>query len=333
MKHSSTQLTKKGTISIVNHLPKIESNGPRNEIIEGLTSSPKYISSKYFYDERGSELFEAITQLDEYYPTRCEKSILSTIGNVLNLDFSGLSIIELGSGDHSKIQLLLQQIPENELSTITYFPVDISQSAIEKASEHLASEFPMIHINGIVADFLHHLNMMPRPGKRLFCFFGSTIGNLTKTELQEFMMLLGAEMQAGDSLLLGMDMIKDRAIMERAYNDEQQITADFNKNILSVVNALAGTNFDPSEFEHMAFYNEEKMRIEMHLKATKDTVIHVNSETDDIRIKKGETIHAENSHKFSKDDIETIGFWAELNVEAIFTDNHQWFSLVHYRKN
>lgn len=322
----------KGGIKLVNYLPDIGIKKVKEEIFNGLRAFPKYISPKFFYDERGSELFEAITKLDEYYPTRTEKKILSTIGKEVNLDFSELSIIELGSGDSSKIRLLLRQIPENKLSTIKYYPVDISQSAIERASEKLADEFPMISINGIVADFIHQLNMIPKTGKRLFCFFGSTIGNLNTTEIKEFMKLLGTEMQARDSLLLGIDMVKDSAVLEKAYNDDQQITADFNKNILNVINNLAETNFEPGDFEHLAFYNEENKRIEMHLKARKDIVITFNSGADKIHIKKGETIHTENSHKFNKDIIKTMGFWAGLDTEKIFTDNNQWFSLVHYKK-
>jgi L-histidine N-alpha-methyltransferase len=325
-------LSKEG-IKLVNYLADIGIKKVKEEIFNGLKAFPKYISPKFFYDEKGSELFEAITKLDEYYPTRTEKKILSTIGKELNLDFSKLCIIEFGSGDSSKISLLLSQVPENKLSTIKYYPVDISQSAIERASEKLADEFPMININGIVADFIHQLNMIPKTGKRLFCFFGSTIGNLNTTEIKEFMKLLGTEMQAKDSLLLGIDMVKDSAVLEKAYNDNQQITADFNKNILNVINNLAETNFKSADFEHLAFYNEEKRKIEIHLKARKDMVITFESEADKIYIKKGETIHTENSHKFNKDDIKTLGFWAGLDTEIILTDDRQWFSLVHYKKN
>ncbi len=172
----------------------------------------------------------------------------------------------------------------------------------------------MLHINAIVADFIHHLNLMPETCNRLFCFFGSTIGNLDNAEMNKFMKLLGTEMNAGEGLLLGMDMVKDLAILERAYNDGRQITAAFNKNVLNVINTLADTNFDPAAFEHLAFYSKEKSRIEMHLKARKDMVIQVDSWTDNIQIKKGETIHTENSHKFTKDQIRTIGSRAGLNV-------------------
>ncbi len=318
---------------LVNHLSDIGIKKIQEEIITGLRAKQKYISSKFFYDEKGSELFELITNLDEYYPTRTEKKILSSIGQDLKLDFSELSIVELGSGDPSKIRLLLQQIPENELSTLRYFPVDISQSAIEDASEKLVDEFPMLNISGIVADFILQPNRVPKIGRRLFCFFGSTIGNLTMDEIEKFMKRLGAEMQEGDGLLLGLDMIKDTFILEKAYNDDHQVTADFNKNILNVINVLANTDFDPEEFEHQSFYNEEEERIEMHLKAKSDMVITFNSEAAKIQIKKGETIHTENSHKFKKEHIETMGLWAGLSTEKIFSDHNQWFNLVYYKTN
>ena len=318
---------------LVNHLSDIGIEKIQEEIFTGLRAKRKYISSKFFYDEKGSELFELITSLDEYYPTRTEKKILSTIVQELKLDFSELSIVELGSGDPSKIRLLLQQIPENELSTLQYFPVDISQSAIEDASEKLADEFPMISINGIVADFILQPNRVPKTGRRLFCFFGSSIGNLTMDEIEKFMKRLGTEMQEGDGLLLGLDMIKDTSVLEKAYNDDQQVTADFNKNILNVINVLADTDFDPEEFEHYSFYNTKEERIEMHLKAKSDMVITFNSEVEKIQIKKGETIHTENSHKFKKEHVEIMGLWAGLSVEKFFTDHNQWFSLVYYEND
>lgn len=325
--------TREENSGLVNHLTDIGIKKILEEIFTGLRAKQKYISSKFFYDEKGSELFELITNLDEYYPTRTEKKILSTIEQGLKLDFSELSIIELGSGDPSKIRLLLQQIPENELSTLQYFPVDISQSAIEDASKKLADEFPMISINGIVADFILQSNQVPKTGRRLFCFFGSTIGNFTMDEIEKFMKRLGAEMQEGDGLLLGLDMVKDISVLEKAYNDEQQITADFNKNILNVINVLADTDFDSDAFEHRSFYNKEEERIEMHLEARKDMVITFNSEAEKIQIKKGETIHTENSHKFKKEHIENMSLWAGLNIEKIFTDPNQWFSLVYYQAN
>ena len=320
-------------LDVKNYLPDLGIEKVKDEIIAGLKYSTKYISSKYFYDKIGSELFEEITKLDEYYPTRIEKKILSTIVNNLNIDFNSINIIELGSGDVSKIRLLLQQLSFNELSSIKYFPVDISQSAIEGSIKNLLLEFPTITTSGIVADFMHQLNVIPREGKRLFCFFGSTIGNLTPLETKEFMTLLGGEMQKGDSLLMGMDMVKDISVIEKAYNDSKNVTAQFNKNILNVVNSLIGSDFNVDNFNHIAFYNRELNRIEMHLEAKKDMVILLNSDANVFLIKKGETIHTENSHKFNYDSIKDIGNSAGLNVQKIVEDDEKWFSLVHYVKH
>jgi len=332
MNYSNKEILTKGKFELINFLPKIGVNNVRDEIILGLKSKNKYISPKFFYDELGSELFEKITQLYEYYPTRTEQSILSSIVSKLDLDYSNLNIIELGSGDCSKIRLLLNQIPENKISTINYYPVDISQSAISKASEELIYEFPAINIHGIVADFINQLNLIPKTGNRLFCFFGSTIGNLNIRERQTFIELLGNELQVGDSFLLGMDMVKETSILESAYNDAQQLTADFNKNVLNVVNDLVGTDFNKDDFEHFAFYNKAKNRIEMHLKAFTDIEISVNSISEIIQIKKGETIHTENPHKFTSDDINTIAEWGNFNLKNKFTDDNNLFSLVHFRK-
>jgi len=332
MNYTEAETLTTAGIKLVNYLPDIGIKNVREEIFKGLSSSPKYISSKFFYDKKGSELFEEITKLDEYYPTRTEKLILSNIVKQIDLDFSGLGIVELGSGDHSKISLLFRQLSNEILASIKYYPIDISQSAIEKSSEYLINEFSMLNIEGIVADFIHHLNLIPKTGRRLFCFFGSTIGNLDRNEIKAFMSLLSDEMKIGDSLFLGMDMIKDLTVVEKAYNDSKRITAAFNKNILNVINDLVGTNFEPDNFEHLAFYNKTANRIEMHLKAKRDMMINCSPEFGDISFKKGETIHTENSYKFSKEDIITFGNWANLEISKILTDENHWFSLVYYKK-
>ena len=319
-------------IELINYLPNIGIGNVKEEIFTGLKAETKYISSKFFYDGKGSELFEQITHLDEYYPTRTEKKIISSITEKLAIDFKNLNIVELGSGDASKIGLLLRKIPENVLKTINYFPVDISQSAIEKSVKDLLDEFPLNNITGIVIDFFHQLKLIPNKGRRLFCFFGSTIGNFTPKQAEEFMHLLGNAMQTGDSLLLGMDMIKDLHVLEAAYNDKKGITAQFNKNILSVVNNLSDTDFNASNFEHYAFFNTKKSRIEMHLKALKNLEIALGSENKKIHMEQGETIHTENSHKFNTADIETMGTWAGIEIKKILTDDHNWFSLVYYKK-
>ncbi len=333
MNYTQEVIVNKDDIELINYLPNIGISNVREEIIEGLRATSKYISPKFFYDGNGSHLFEQITHLKEYYPTRTEKKIISSIGENLYLEFKDLNIIELGSGDSSKISLLFKQIPVEELKTINYFPVDISQSAIEKSASELIQQFSLNNITGIVVDFFHQLKLIPKPGKRLFCFFGSTIGNFNIREAKTFMTLLGNIMQKGDSLLLGMDMVKDITVLEKAYNDDKGITAKFNKNILTVVNNLTDSDFNTADFVHWAFFNREKSRIEMHLRALKNVEISFNSGTEIIKIKKGETIHTENSYKYNSHDIKMFGMWANIETKNILADENNWFSLVHYMKN
>ncbi len=332
MNYTIAEVLVKRGFRIRNYLPDIGIEAARQEILAGLKANPKYISSKFFYDRHGSRLFENITGLEEYYPTRTEKKILSTIVEKLEIDFSGFSIVELGSGDHSKIRMFLGRIPEQQLASVRYIPVDISQSAIEQAAEKLSDEFPALRIEGIIADFISQLHVVPKSGKRFFCFFGSTIGNLDTNGIRRFMNLMGRTMHKGDRLLLGLDMIKDIPSLEKAYNDSRHITAAFNKNILKVVNNLIDADFDPRSFDHLAFYNSPENRIEMHLKAKKDMEVNVHSNGEKILIRKGETIHTENSHKFGNHHIRLMGKWAGLRVQDIFSDENQWFSLVHYEK-
>lgn len=332
MEYSIKQKMGFDSFSIKNYLPEIGIEKVRKELIDGLTQSPKLISSKYFYDGKGSQLFEGITKLEEYYPTRTEKSILINILSKLNLDFTNLSVIELGSGDPSKISLIFDQINEADLYKIYYYPVDISRSAIENSAAYLYEKYNGIFTSGIVVDFINQTDILPNVNNKLICFFGSTIGNLKQNEIQIFLQKLSSVMERGDNFLLGIDMIKNIEILENAYNDHKGLTAAFNKNILNVVNKLIGSNFDSAKFEHYAFYNNEERRIEMHLKAKEKMRIEVDSNDTDILINQGEMIHTENSHKFRLEDIEQFAHWGCLNIENIFTDENKWFSVVHFRK-
>jgi L-histidine N-alpha-methyltransferase len=332
MEYTLETINKSNTYSIKNYLPEIGIDKVREELLRGLTSSPKYIPSKYFYDEKGSLLFEEITKLEEYYPTRTEKSILKNILPKLNLDFGELSIIELGSGDPSKISLIFDQISEEYFNQIKYFPIDISKSAIENSASILSDKYEGLIINGIVTDFIHQVQLIPDVKNKLICFFGSTIGNLTRDEIYIFLKELGSVMNKGDNLILGIDLVKDAEVLEKAYNDGNGITAEFNKNILNVVNKLTGTNFNPDLFEHVAFFNQNKKRIEMHLRAEENMEVQMNGSSKEITIHQGELIHTENSHKFKQEDILQFAEWGNSSVGNVFTDQNKWFSLVHFRK-
>ena len=303
-----------------------------DQIKEGLLSPKKYIQPKFFYDEIGSKLFEEITLLEEYYPTVTEKKILSSLYSKLNIDITGYNIVELGSGDHTKISLLLNVLPKEVRSTITYCPVDISKSAIERAASFLNIQYPELSIAGVVADFIQQVPQLSFPGKSLFLFLGSTIGNLSYEEQKLFMTDISSIMRPGDRLLLGMDLVKDKTVLEKAYNDSRMVTEQFNKNVLRVINKVMGSSLNTGDFEHHAFFNEEKSRIEMHLIAKRKLVADLPIINQQIVLKQGESIHTENSHKFNDKSIEEIGSFGNLCLEKKFTDDKEWFSLSLFRK-
>jgi L-histidine N-alpha-methyltransferase len=309
-------------------MPKVGESSIREELINCLRANPKTLPSMYFYDHHGSELFETITKLDEYYPPKVEVPLLRSTAQKLKHELENCDLVELGSGDCSKISVFLDEVPEEIRQTIVYYPVDVCKQAIEKSACNLQDTYPEMNIHGITADFLGHIEKIPAKRRRFFCFFGSTIGNLTEEQAMKFMTDLGKVMNNNDRLLLGVDMVKDIDIIEKAYNDSQGITAKFNKNILNVANDHLMTNFDPEEFEHVAFFNKKYSRIEMHLKAKKDLEVTSPFLKDQIVFKKGETIHTENSHKYTVDGINKMANAAGLSVESIFNDDKKWFSLV-----
>lgn len=320
------------SFTLHNLLAEIDMDEVVDSIVAGLTSARKHISSIYFYDAAGSKLFEEITRLPEYYPTRIEKQLLHRMAPLLFDRPNWLNIIEIGSGDCSKISILLDAVPMKWRRTIRYLPVDVSREAIRESADLLQQRFPGIKINGVVADFTRQMHLIPRGRNHLFCFLGSTIGNLSVERKNRFFLDLSRIMLPGDALLLGVDLIKPVDILERAYNDSQGVTAAFNRNILKVVNQLAGTDFEPPAFDHLAFYNHRQSRIEMHLRAGRAMRISSPAMTGAIQIREGETIHTENSHKFTLADIQDSAATAGLAIRQSITDDKGWFALVHFHK-
>lgn len=301
-------------------------------MLAGLMAAQKHLPCKFFYDEAGSKLFEQITRLEEYYPSRTEKSILKRHAGELMRGAEGASLVEIGSGDCSKISILLQTLPEVILKTSIYVPVDVSLSAIEESRYKLEERFGAIEVCGIVADFMQQIHLVSQYENKIFCFFGSTIGNLDRRDAVRFVEKLGKLMNTGERLLLGLDMVKDKAVLEGAYNDEKGVTARFNKNILNVANKILGTDFESEYFRHHAFFDEEKQRIEMHLMATRDITIKFPFFEGGLEIPKGQTIHTENSHKFTSHHIDEFASASGLSVRAVYTDSNRWFTLVDYIK-
>ena len=309
-------------------MPGIGDRSIREKLLDCLRSNPKTLPSVFFYDHRGSELYEKITRLEEYYPPKIEIPLLRSTAQKLKPILKDCDLVELGSGDCSKISVFLDEVPEEIRQTLVYYPVDVSKKAIEKSACNLQDKYPEMEIHGITADFLEHIEKIPGDRKRFFCFFGSTIGNLSEEKAVEFMSNLGKVMNKNDRLILGMDMVKDIDIIENAYNDRKGVTAEFNKNILNVANNHLETDFNPDDFEHVAFFNEDFSRIEMHLKAKRDLEVTSPILNDKIVFKKGETIHTENSHKYTVEGITKMANAAGLSVEQIFSDDKKWFSLV-----
>ncbi|MXY60241.1 MAG: L-histidine N(alpha)-methyltransferase [Chloroflexi bacterium] len=300
------------------------------EIVRGLTSEPKTLSPKFLYHEEGSDLFDEITRLEEYYPTRIERSLLERFGAGIVHDVRPHEIVELGPGNSAKSGTLLS--PALQAGVLKrYIPFDISESAVREGAQALFDVYPDLgEIAAVVGDFERHLSAIPSPeGTRLVAFLGSTIGNLHPDERSRFLKEVRRLMpRTNDALLMGVDLVKETSIIEAAYNDAKGVTALFNLNSLKAVNDLLDTNIDTSLFRHCALFDTGHSRIEMHLEAEADVVFALPGSGDIVRIRAGETIWTESSYKFTRDD-----FAAELNDAGFgsvrwFTDPDEMFSLV-----
>lgn len=332
MNYINEEVIRASRISITNLLQEIGPDEVISEIVTGLQGRQKFISSKYFYNRTGSILFEEITRLEEYYPTRTEKSILKFIASELMTKYGSYEIIELGPGDNSKISILLNAASEQNLDTMRYLPLDISQAALKLSAQELVKRFPGLHVEGYAVDFLTQFGTVQRAHPALICFFGSTIGNFEWEASLQLLRNVSRKMKKGDILLLGMDMVKPEHILHAAYNDARGVTEMFNKNILDSVNDLIQSDFQKEDFDHQAFYNQEKSRIEMHLLAKRDLRVSSVHFKADIHIKQGETIHTENSHKYSPGQINEIAKSTGLHLNHTHMDNKGWFALTEFQK-
>lgn len=301
-------------------------------ILEDLNDQPPTISSMFFYDSVGCQLFDRITELPEYYLTRTETSILQDRATELTRNWKDMDIVEFGGGNGSKIALLFESVPPEHLAGLRYVPVDISRTSIENSARLLIPRFPGLTVQGMVADFTSQLHLIPADRPRLFCFLGSTLGNFNPPEQRQLLLDLANAMNSEDSFLLGLDLVKDMAPLELAYNDPEGVTADFNRNILDHVNHLAGLDFDPGNFEHQAFFNPQFSRIEMHLRSLGDQRITSTEHGFELDLPRGTAIHTENSHKFTLTQAEALTSSAGFHLEETFTDARQWFALLRLRK-
>lgn len=296
-----------------------------DELIAGLKRDEKTISPKYFYDERGSQLFDRITKLPEYYPTETELAIMrGNIGEIAELVGEQASLIEFGSGSSTKIRILLDHLK----SLAAYVPVDISDEHLLAAADRLREDYPDIEILPIVADFTQPFDLpMPTvmPVRNIVYFPGSTIGNFTRDASLELLRVMHHEAKEGGALLIGVDLQKDKATLERAYNDAEGVTAEFNLNMLEHINREYGADFDVDAFRHRAEYNAAQGRIEMRLDSTTDQRIRLGDE--EITIAKGEAILTEYSHKYTLEGFAALAREAGFEVTRVWTDANDLFSV------
>ena len=305
-----------------------EGDGAAQEVESGLTAPPRTLPSKFLYDAQGSKLFEQICELPEYYQTRTELALLERFGPQIMAGFAGGDLIELGSGANQKIRALLDAVDEEQRPQIRYVPVDISETALIEAAEHLLELYPNLTIMGLVTDFHHPLDRLDHSRRKLFLFLGSTIGNLDDAEASEFLSSVALLMDDDDRFLLGLDTLKDITILESAYNDAAGVTAAFNRNILSALNASMGANFDVDAFEHRAFFNPDEAQIEMHLAAGSAMEVVIEDLGLRFTMEQGETIRTEICRKFDRVSAEAMVRSAGLHIAEWYTDAEEAFALA-----
>jgi len=298
----------------------------RADVLAGLTATPKSLPPKWFYDERGSELFDKITRLDEYYPTRAEREILATRAAEIAEATRSATLVELGSGTADKTRLLLDAL--SNIGTLDeYVPVDVSEAALVTAARRMLARYPGLRVQAVLSDFTEHLGLPESGGPRLVVFLGGTIGNLLPAERAEFLTSVRARLRSGDALLLGTDLVKDPAVLVDAYDDAAGVTAEFNKNILNVLNAELGGNFDLDEFEHVALWDPDAEWIEMRLRSCADQTVDLTGIGLQVRFSAGEEMRTEVSAKFRREGVAAELAAAGLRMERWWTDSDGRFGL------
>ena len=298
----------------------------RADVATGLTARPKWLSPKWFYDERGSALFEQITELDVYYPTSREWEILQRSAGEIAHVTRAETLVELGSGSSRKTRALLDAL--SRLNTLrSYVPVDVSESTLVGAADALSVDYPGVDIHPVVADFEHHLDVLPSDGRRLIAFLGGTIGNLDPAQRAKFFAAVRASMHPGDSLLLGTDLVKSPTRLVAAYNDPQGVTAEFNRNVLRVINRELRADFEVEAFEHVALWNADEERIEMWLRASRPLRVTIADLRLRVEFGAGEQVRTELSAKFTRQRVLEELDQAGLRLERWWTDKAPDFAL------
>ena len=300
--------------------------GMRADVTRGLRATPKELASKYFYDEEGSALFDAITRLPEYYPTRTERGILVARADEIATRSGADTLIELGSGTSEKTRLLLDAFSRRG-SLRRFVPFDVDEATLRTAADAVATEYPGVAVHAVVGDFERHLALLPKGGRRMIAFLGSTIGNLTPEQRAGFLADIVAQLEPGDTFLLGTDLVKDVGRLEAAYDDSAGVTAAFNRNLLHRLNRDLDADFAPDQFEHVALFDPEREWIEMRLRSTVDQVVTIAGLDLTVRFAAGEEMRTEISAKFRADGLTGELTVAGLRPLELWTDPDRDFAL------
>jgi L-histidine N-alpha-methyltransferase len=295
------------------------------DVREGLTASPKTLPPRWFYDQRGSELFEAITRLPEYYLTHTEAAILRRVAPDVMAAVRPRTLVELGAGTARKTRTLIEAGLRDRLAC--FVPFDISEATLQQTARRLAAEFPGLSVYAVVGDFAKHLDRVPRYWRQLIVFLGGTIGNLDDVERRAFLDQVRDLLQPRDAFLLGVDLVKDEAELVAAYDDAQGVTAEFNRNVLRVLNRELSADFDLAEFDHVARFDRERSRIEMHLRSLRAQVVHLPGAGLTVEFAPGELVRTEISVKFTRASVERALRQSRLALAAWHSDSEQRFAL------
>ncbi len=326
--HTEPEPAVDGAIRIESHLDGAHERSLADDVLDGLTRPFKELPPKHFYDARGAELFDEICELPEYYQTRAERAILEQRSVEIAELTHAAELVELGSGTASKTRVLLDAL--HSAGTLRrYVPVDVTESMVRDCATELTSEYPGLQVHGVIGDFERHLGEVPDAlGARIVAFLGGTIGNFPPGSRRRVLREIAALLAPGDHLLMGTDLVKDPEVLEAAYDDAQGVTAEFNRNVLHVLNRELGADFEPEDFEHVALFDREHEWIEMRLRARRAHTTHVRALDLPVHFQAGEEIRTEISAKFTEERIEGDLAAAGLELVRHFTDPDGLFALT-----
>jgi len=314
-------------VQVDSWLSQDEERSLANDVLDGLTKPFKELPPKHFYDTRGAELFDRICELPEYYPTRTERAILQAHAERIAVATAASELVELGSGTAAKTRVLLDALHTSG-TLARYVPVDVTEQMVRSCAQELTSEYPGLRVHGVIGDFERHLDRVPAAeGPRLVVFLGGTIGNFPPGTRRRFLREIARLLGPDDHLLMGTDLVKDPQVLERAYDDAEGVTAEFNRNLLRVLNRELDADFDPEDFEHVALFDPEHEWIEMRLRARR---AHTNTVADlglSVRFEQGEEMRTEISAKFTRERVCEDLAAAGLELASWLTDAEELFAL------